>query len=151
MLLHKHLLSCTRCIFTDECKMCFLFVLSRISIFPRSEWEKTLLTGSQRELAHNRGLPIAGNQPSSVDEKMLHTQYRGWWLCVAIHMAKVQYCMCLTNMLQTVWTLLSGKRSTFWSPHPSWRVLLCYIPHFDQVIRPNSRLRRLCTLRVCMQ
>lgn len=52
----------------------------------------------------------------ALSEVMLHTQYRGWWLCIAIHMAKVQYCICLTNMLQTDWKMLSGKRLTFWIP-----------------------------------
>lgn len=120
-----------------------LLVLSRMIIFqdPR---EKTY----QPDLEQNSNLHITEGYLTletsrpAVNEKMLHTQYRGWWLCKAIHMAKVQYRVCLTNTLQTVWRMLStrGGHSDLLS---SWRVLLRYIPHFDhvQVIQLNSKLR----------
>lgn len=95
-----------------------LFVLSRIIIFQDLR-EKTY----QQDLKENINLHITEGyllletSRPVLNENMLPTQYRGWRLCKkAIHMAKVQYCISLTNMLQTVWKMLLGKRLTFCSP-----------------------------------
>lgn len=47
----------------------------------------------------------------ALSEEMLHTHYRGQWLWTATHMTKVQYSICLSGMLRTLWKMFSSKKS----------------------------------------
>lgn len=132
---HKHLLNCTRCIFTDECKMCFSFVLSRITIFKYiNEFQ------IERELAHNRGLAIVGNQPTSVEWKdVSYTVQRLMALHGHPHGKSTVLHMSNQHAPNSLENWVTDPDIQFPS---SSGVLLCYIPHFDhvQVILSNSRL-----------
>ena len=111
----------------------------------RSEGEN-VSTGSQREheLAHNRGynLSLETDRPALMKRCCIHTT-EAWWLCVAIHMAKRYSTACVLPTCSKQLGRCYRVRGWHSDLPSSWRVLLCYIPHFDQVIQPNSRLRLL--------
>ena len=113
-----------------KCAFCLFF--SRIISISEGE---NISSGSQRqhELAHNRGIPI------SVECKdVAYTVQR----LTALHGQRYSTAYVLPTCSEQF-----GRRYQVRGWHSdrlsTWRLLLCYIPHFDQVIQSNSRLRLL--------